>query len=85
MMSLSANHPQITEFIKIKSDFGKINNANLSVEVDDSFMKAVKKFYETGEVVTLHIKSKFKGYQANQKQLSIHLFVYLAVFLTTYL
>lgn len=62
MMSLSANHPQITEFIKIKSDFGKINNANLSVEVDDSFMKAVKKFYETGEVVTLHIKSKFKGY-----------------------
>lgn len=62
MMSLSADHPQIKDFITIKSDLGKINNANLSVEVDDDFMNAVDKFYETGEVITLHIKSKFKGY-----------------------
>lgn len=62
MMSLSADHPQIKDFITIKSNLGKINNANLSVEVDDNFMNAVDKFYETGEVITLHIKSKFKGY-----------------------
>ena len=62
MISLSANHPQIKDFITIKSDLKKITNANLSVEVDDEFMRAVEQYYTTGETVTLHIKSSYKGY-----------------------
>lgn len=62
LMSLDAKHPQISDFIKIKSDLQKINNANLSVEVDDEFMEAVDLYYKTGERKTLHIKSNFKGY-----------------------
>lgn len=61
-MSIDAKHPQAKDFITIKSDLHKINNANLSVEVDDEFMEAVDKYYKTGEKVTLHIKSPFKGY-----------------------
>lgn len=38
MMSLSSNHPDILEFIDVKRDLKKINNANLSVRVDDNFM-----------------------------------------------
>lgn len=38
MMSLSSNHPDILEFIDVKRDLNKINNANLSVRVDDDFM-----------------------------------------------
>lgn len=38
MMSLASNHPDIFEFIDVKRDLNKINNANLSVRVDDDFM-----------------------------------------------
>lgn len=38
MMSLASNHPDILEFIDVKRDLDKINNANLSVRVDDEFM-----------------------------------------------
>lgn len=38
MMSLASNHPDILEFIDVKRDLKKINNANLSVRVDDDFM-----------------------------------------------
>ena len=62
MMSLDVEHPQIKDFITIKSDHNKINNANLSVEINDRFMIAVKKFYDTGEIVKYKIKSKYKGY-----------------------
>ena len=43
MMSLSVWHPEIETFISIKSDKNEINKANLSVEIDDNFMKAVEK------------------------------------------
>ena len=38
MMSLDINHPEAETFMTIKSDHGKINNANLSMEIDDEFM-----------------------------------------------
>ena len=38
MMSLKSNHPDILEFINVKRELDKINNANLSVRVDDDFM-----------------------------------------------
>lgn len=41
MLSMPVNHPDIEDFIEIKSDLDKITNANISVRVDDEFMKAV--------------------------------------------
>ncbi len=41
MMSIDAWHPEAETFIKIKEDLNKINKANLSVEVDDHFMRYI--------------------------------------------
>jgi len=48
MLSIDINHKEAETFIAIKSDLNKINKANLSVEIDDDFMKSVKLSYETG-------------------------------------
>lgn len=61
MMSLDVNHPQIKDFITIKSNHNRINNANLSVEIDNKFMEAVEKYYEDGSVIKYNIVNKFKG------------------------
>ena len=49
MISIDVNHPDIEEFIKIKSDLTRVQKANISVRVDENFMKAVieNKTYET--------------------------------------
>jgi ribonucleoside-diphosphate reductase alpha chain len=43
MLMLWDWHPDVEEFITVKQDLSKINGANLSVCVSDSFMEAVKK------------------------------------------
>jgi ribonucleoside-diphosphate reductase alpha chain len=43
MLMLWDWHPDVEEFITVKEDLTKINGANLSVCVSDSFMEAVKK------------------------------------------
>ena len=42
MIMLDDNHPDIEEFITVKRQEGKIEHANLSVCVSDTFMQAVK-------------------------------------------
>ncbi len=42
MLMLWDWHPDIEEFITVKQDLSRINGANLSVNVSDSFMKAVE-------------------------------------------
>jgi len=42
MLSVSINHPDAEDFIDAKLEQGKITGANVSVRIDDSFMKAVK-------------------------------------------
>ena len=60
MISLSCDHPDLEEFIGIKSDLNRINKANISIRITDEFMRAVtsKSKYtlsftreETGEVI----------------------------------
>ena len=60
MLSIDCMHPDIEEFIKIKTDLNKVTKANISVRISDEFMKAVKedknvtlRFYrpETGETI----------------------------------
>jgi len=41
MISISVNHPDIYEFVDIKANTDEITNANISVRVNDEFMKAV--------------------------------------------
>lgn len=41
MISIDVNHPDIEEFIRIKSDLERIKKANISVRIDAEFMKAV--------------------------------------------
>ncbi len=43
MLMLWDWHPDVTEFITVKQDLRRINGANLSVCISDSFMEAVKK------------------------------------------
>ena len=64
MLSISCEHPDLEEFIEIKSDLDRVTKANISVRITDKFMKAVKnkeKFTlsftrtETGEVITKEV------------------------------
>lgn len=60
MISIDCHHPDVEEFIGIKSDLNKVTKANISVKITDDFMKAVQnkeKFTlsftrkETGETI----------------------------------
>lgn len=42
MLSVSVNHPDAADFIDAKMEQGKVTGANVSVRIDDLFMKAVK-------------------------------------------
>lgn len=61
IMTLDAWHKEAEDFIKIKSEDGKIQKANLSLEIDDEFMEYVDHYYKTGEKLTKHIEKKYNG------------------------
>ena len=42
MLNMDVNHPDIEEFIDVKNDLSKVTSANISVNVNDEFMNAVK-------------------------------------------
>ena len=42
MLNMDCNHPDIEDFIDVKNDLSKVNYANISVNIDDKFMNAVK-------------------------------------------
>ena len=42
MISMDINHPDIEEFIDVKTDLQKVTKANISVRISDEFMEAVK-------------------------------------------
>lgn len=42
MISLDINHPDVQEFVNIKTDLNKVTSANISVRVNNYFMAAVK-------------------------------------------
>ena len=67
MISISCDHPDIEDFITIKSDLDKITKANLSIRVTNEFMRAVENDStytlsftreETGEEIKKTIKAK---------------------------
>ena len=61
MLSIDCHHPDLEEFIGIKSDLERVTKANISVRITDDFMEAVKKHddfeltftrEETGETIS---------------------------------
>ena len=42
MISMDINHPDIMDFIKIKRDLTQVTGANISIKLNDEFMKAVE-------------------------------------------
>jgi len=67
MLSLSIDHPDIQEFLKIKSDLSKVQKANISVRMTDEFMKKVKndemfslefEVVDTDEKITKEVKAR---------------------------
>lgn len=42
MISMDVNHPDIEEFIDIKTDLDRVTKANISVRITDDFMRAVE-------------------------------------------
>lgn len=64
MLSLSCDHPDLEEFIGIKSDLDRVTKANISIRITDKFMVAVKNRtsftlsftrLETGETITKEV------------------------------
>lgn len=74
MLSIDARHKEAETFIKIKSKEGEIEKANLSLELDDEFMRAVEKYYDTGEVVVLHEKRNYSGHEIEYDVTPIKIF-----------
>lgn len=67
MLNLDVSHPDIEEFIDVKNDLTKITYANISVNIDDDFMRAVKnddnyelyfKVEASGEEIRKTVKAK---------------------------
>lgn len=42
MISMDVSHPDIEEFIDVKTDLNKVTKANISVRINDKFMEAVE-------------------------------------------
>lgn len=42
MLSIDCNHPDLEEFIDVKTDLNRVTKANISVKITDKFMEAVK-------------------------------------------
>lgn len=67
MISLDCHHPDLLEFINVKTKEGAVTKANISVRVTDDFMKAVENDEdwvmsftrpETGETITKTARAK---------------------------
>lgn len=74
MMSLDIRHKEAEEFITIKTETGRIEKANLSLEIDDEFMDAVNMYYNTGEEIILHEKRVYSGHEVEYDLCPIKLY-----------
>lgn len=67
MISIPSNHPDLIEFVDVKTENGAITGANISIEIDDTFMHAAREdqpYYlhfnvkDTGEVIERWVNAK---------------------------
>lgn len=63
LLSISVSHPDALEFTEKKQDLTKVTGANVSVQIDDEFMKAVENnsdFYQHWPVDSVYMSSETK-------------------------
>lgn len=65
MLSIDCTHPELIDFINIKTDLDKVTKANISVRITDDFMMAVENdedwvlhFEREGESIKQRVKAK---------------------------
>ena len=67
MISIDCSHPDVMEFIELKTDLEKVTKANISIRIHEDFMEAVKKNEEyllhytretTGEVIEKRVNAR---------------------------
>ena len=67
MISIDSSHPDVEEFIDLKTDLDKVTKANISIRIHKDFMEAVKRNEQytlhytreaTGEVVESQVKAR---------------------------
>lgn len=64
LMSLDAWHKEAIDFIKIKSQEGVVEKANLSLEIDDEFMRCVEHDISDGYIETTSIRTEnYSGHE----------------------
>lgn len=74
MLNMDCSHPDIEDFIDVKNDLSKVNYANISVNIDDEFMNAVK----NNEEYVLYFKVEATGEEISKKVNARQLFNKLA-------
>lgn len=74
MISLDINHKEAEQFITLKTDLNAVTKANLSMEIDDEFMRAVHKYYTKGIVEVLHKEYDYNGHIVEYDITPIHLY-----------
>ena len=74
LMSLDIWHKEASQFITIKSEEGRIQKANLSLEIDDEFMECVRKYYDTGEIIKKNITRDYEGNKVTYEVVPIELY-----------
>jgi ribonucleoside-diphosphate reductase alpha chain len=56
MLSVSINHPDVEDFMDAKMEQGKVTGANVSLRMDDDFMKTIKLKKTTSKNFLLTVK-----------------------------
>ena len=69
MLSISVKHPDAEHFIDAKMDGTKVTGANVSVRIDDAFMKAVKEQKEYKQQYPIDAKKPMVSKEINAKEL----------------
>ena len=74
MISLDVRHKEAMDFINLKTDLDAITKANLSLEIDDEFMEAVKAYYLDGKTITLHEHRQYSGHVVEYDIIPINIY-----------
>ncbi len=73
MISIDCSHPDVEDFINLKTDLNKVTKANISVRISDEFMQAVK----NNEAFLLHYTREATGerieHYVNARELFHHI------------
>jgi ribonucleoside-diphosphate reductase alpha chain len=74
MISLDIRHKEASKFIRLKANGDKLTKTNLSLEIDDEFMEAVREYYKSGTVMKIHEVREYEGHKVEYDIVPIELY-----------